>query len=175
MANQSITAPQGFEVAGVSCGIKQSGNLDLGVIYCATGAKAAAVFTTNQVVSAAVTVCREHAKSAKVYAVVANSGNANACTGKQGFKHSRTVVTKPGNPIAFAYAQLLLQNSCEPGNAVFKFSVTDLPAIKDNRSFTRGSLCPMFNPARERDQKHNRPLRGEKDKRPVLPLDYKIN
>jgi len=88
MANQTITAPQGFQVAGVRCGIKQSGNLDLGMIYCPTGALAAAVFTTNQIVSAAVDVCRSHVKHAKIRALIANAGNANACTGKQGLNNA---------------------------------------------------------------------------------------
>ncbi|MCH8192583.1 MAG: bifunctional ornithine acetyltransferase/N-acetylglutamate synthase, partial [Planctomycetes bacterium] len=85
MANSSITAAQGFEAAGISCGIKQSGHLDLGLIFCPTGAKAAAVLTTNRITSAAVEVCRDHAGGPRrVKAVVANSGNANACTGRSG-------------------------------------------------------------------------------------------
>jgi glutamate N-acetyltransferase/amino-acid N-acetyltransferase len=47
MENKTITAPKGFLAAGVHCGIKQSGKPDLGLIVCPTGAKAAAVFTTN--------------------------------------------------------------------------------------------------------------------------------
>ncbi len=85
MANSTITAPKGFVASGIACGIKQSGNPDLALIACPTGAKAAAVFTTNQVVSAAVNVCRQHVQSAKVFGVIANSGNANACTGVKGF------------------------------------------------------------------------------------------
>ena len=60
----------------------------MGLIVCPKGAKAAAVFTTNKIVSAAVQVCREHVKSQTVYAVVVNSGNANTCTGKQGIKNA---------------------------------------------------------------------------------------
>jgi glutamate N-acetyltransferase/amino-acid N-acetyltransferase len=88
MINKTITSPKGFLAAGVSCGIKQSGKPDLGLIVCPKGAKAAAVFTTNKIVSAAVQVCREHVKSQTVYAAVVNSGNANACTGKQGIKNA---------------------------------------------------------------------------------------
>jgi len=88
MLNKTITTPKGFLAAGVHCGIKQSGRPDLGLIVCPEGAKAAAVFTTNKIVSAAVQVCREHVKSQTVYAVVVNSGNANACTGKQGIKNA---------------------------------------------------------------------------------------
>ncbi|MHC4741856.1 MAG: bifunctional glutamate N-acetyltransferase/amino-acid acetyltransferase ArgJ [Planctomycetota bacterium] len=88
MANETITAPRGFLAAGIACGIKKSGNADLGLIVCPTGAKAAAVFTTNKVVSAAVEVCRKHVKSAEIQAVVANAGNANACTGQKGLDNA---------------------------------------------------------------------------------------
>ncbi|MCJ7778342.1 MAG: bifunctional glutamate N-acetyltransferase/amino-acid acetyltransferase ArgJ [Sedimentisphaerales bacterium] len=89
MANNTITSPKGFLAAGVSCGIKQSGKLDLGLIVCPTGATAAAVFTTNKITSAAVEVSRKHIKSPKIYAVVVNSGNANACTGKTGIRNAQ--------------------------------------------------------------------------------------
>ena len=86
MANKTVTSPKGFFAAGVSCGIKQSGNRDMGLLVCPTGARAAAVFTTNKITSAAVAVSRRHVKSAKIFAVIVNSGNANACTGGQGVR-----------------------------------------------------------------------------------------
>jgi len=88
MANRTITAAKGFWTAGVACGIKRSGKPDLGLIACPAGAKAAAVFTTNKIVSAAVAVSRQHIKSLVIRAVVVNSGNANACTGKKGIKNA---------------------------------------------------------------------------------------
>jgi len=88
MKNTTITSPKGFLAAGVHCGIKKSGNLDLGMIVCPAGAKAAAVFTTNKIVSAAVTVSKEHIKSLSISAVVVNSGNANTCTGQAGTKNA---------------------------------------------------------------------------------------
>jgi glutamate N-acetyltransferase/amino-acid N-acetyltransferase len=88
MANNTITAPRDFLAAGVKCGIKKSGRADLGLIVCPGGAKAAAVFTTNKITSAAVEVSKRHIKSATVYAVVVNSGNANACTGQTGVKNA---------------------------------------------------------------------------------------
>jgi glutamate N-acetyltransferase/amino-acid N-acetyltransferase len=88
MANNGITAPRGFLAAGVKCGIKQSGKADLGLIVCPTGAKAAAVFTTNKITSAAVEVSKKHIKSTSVFAVVVNSGNANACTGERGVRNA---------------------------------------------------------------------------------------
>jgi glutamate N-acetyltransferase/amino-acid N-acetyltransferase len=88
MANNTITAPKGFLAAGVKCGIKKSGNHDLGLIVCPAGAKAAAVFTTNKITSAAVEVSKHHVKSATIYGVVVNSGCANACTGRTGVKNA---------------------------------------------------------------------------------------
>ena len=88
MTNDSITAPKGISAAGVACGIKVSGKSDLGLLVCPGGATAAAVFTTNKIVSAAVQVSREHISSRKVHAVVVNSGNANACTGKMGLANA---------------------------------------------------------------------------------------
>jgi len=86
--NKTITSPYGFFAAGVRCGIKKSRKNDLGLLVCPTGAKAAAVFTTNKIVSAAVTVCKQHVKSKEISAVVVNSGNANACTGKLGIDNA---------------------------------------------------------------------------------------
>lgn len=84
MGNNTVTVAKGFFCVGVCCGVKASGKLDLGLIVCPGGAKVAGVFTTNQVFAAPVGVCRKHLGSRKVYAVVVNSGNANACTGQQG-------------------------------------------------------------------------------------------
>ncbi len=91
MTNNTLTSPNGFLAAGLHCGIKSSGNFDIGLIVCPAGAKAAAMFTTNKITSAAVTICKKHAASDKIYAVVVNSGNANACTGTQGIRDAITM------------------------------------------------------------------------------------
>jgi glutamate N-acetyltransferase / amino-acid N-acetyltransferase len=86
-----ITAAKGFLATGMACGIKESSKPDLAILVCPTGAKAAAVFTTNKIVSAAVLVSKEHIKTAKTIGIIVNSGNANACTGKQGIKNAITM------------------------------------------------------------------------------------
>jgi len=88
MTNNTVTSPKGFLAAGLYCGIKKSGKPDLGLIVCPSGAKAAAVFTTNKITSAAVTVSKKHIKSANISAVVVNSGNANCCSGRVGIKNA---------------------------------------------------------------------------------------
>ena len=94
MGNETITAPKGFMTAGLACGVKKSGKLDLALLSCPEGAKAAAVFTTNKIVSAAVTICRQHIKTGRADTVVINSGNANACTGAKGLAAATVMCAK---------------------------------------------------------------------------------
>ncbi len=77
--------PAGFRAAGVACGIKESGASDLGLLVCdEPQATSAARFTRSGVVAAPVLVCQERCDLAGLRAVVANSGNANAATGRRG-------------------------------------------------------------------------------------------
>ena len=74
----------GFVAGAVAAGLKKDGKKDLGIIFSEVPACAAGVFTTNQVQAAPVLLDKERIKSGRCQAIVANSGNANACTGKQG-------------------------------------------------------------------------------------------
>jgi len=94
----SIVAPQGFLASGVFCDIKRLGTgkgsnkgqkRDLALIVSEVPATVAGMFTTNQVCAAPVKVCAERVKQGVAQAIVVNSGNANACTGKQGLKNAR--------------------------------------------------------------------------------------
>src|SRR5689334_16569655 len=89
----SVVAPIGFKAAGVFCDIKRLGTgkgsekgqkRDLALIVSQAPATVAGMFTTNQVCAAPVKVCAQRVKSGRARAIVINSGNANACTGKQG-------------------------------------------------------------------------------------------
>jgi len=91
----SITAPQGFRAAGVFCDIKRIGTgkgsdkgqkRDLMLIASDCPATVAGMFTTNQVRAAPVKISVPRASKARAQAIVSNSGNANACTGRQGLK-----------------------------------------------------------------------------------------
>jgi glutamate N-acetyltransferase/amino-acid N-acetyltransferase len=84
----SVTAAGGFGAAGLACGIKDSGALDLALVTTLdrTPAAAAAVFTRNRMTAAPVLVSRAHlgASGGRATAVVLNSGCANAATGTDG-------------------------------------------------------------------------------------------
>jgi len=82
----SITAPQGFLAQGVEAAIKKEDKKDLTIIYSNHKCAAAGVFTTNKVRAACIDINRSHLEDGRAQAIVANSGNANACTGQQGWK-----------------------------------------------------------------------------------------
>ncbi|KPL07355.1 hypothetical protein AMJ85_09665 [candidate division BRC1 bacterium SM23_51] len=75
--------PRGFRAAATTCGIKPSERPDLALIVSETLSSAAAVFTPSRFAAAPVAVSRRHGHNG-VRAVVASSGNANACTGERG-------------------------------------------------------------------------------------------
>jgi glutamate N-acetyltransferase/amino-acid N-acetyltransferase len=78
-----VTAVKGVRAAGVCCGIKQSA-LDLALIVSDRPATVAGVTTSNRSKAAPVLLCERQLKGGRFSAIVANSGNANACTGPQG-------------------------------------------------------------------------------------------
>ncbi len=80
-----VTAPCGFEAAGVRAGLKEHG-LDLALVYSVAPATAAGVFTTNRVQAAPVLVSKDRVGRRNLHGVVINSGGANACTGEAGYR-----------------------------------------------------------------------------------------
>lgn len=81
---KNLSDVRGFKSWGAHVGIK-SKRRDLALIVSDKPANAAAVFTQNKVFAEPVRLSKEHIKDGKAQAFVINSGNANACTGKQGY------------------------------------------------------------------------------------------
>jgi glutamate N-acetyltransferase / amino-acid N-acetyltransferase len=113
----SILAPQGFRAAGVFCDIKRLGTgkgsdkgkkRDLALIVSDVPAAVAGMFTTNQACAAPVKVCVERVKKGRAQAVVVNSGNANACTGRQGLKDAREMARFTERALAFPQGSVLV-------------------------------------------------------------------
>ena len=113
----SIVAPIGFLASGVFCDIKKLGTgkgsnkgqkRDLALIVSETPATVAGMFTTNQVCAAPVKVCVERAKKGTAQVVVVNSGNANACTGKQGMADAREMVAFTEKTLAISAGRALV-------------------------------------------------------------------
>ena len=88
-----ITAPLGFQAAGIHCGIKKPDVLDLALCVSDVSGPIAGVFTKNRVVAAPVLLDRQHLRSRRGRAIIVNSGNANACTGAQGLVAAKAMAT----------------------------------------------------------------------------------
>jgi len=105
-----VTAmPTGFRAAGVTAGLKPSGNPDLAlVVNDGPDHHAAAVFTSNRVVAAPVVWSRQVVSDGRVDAVVLNSGGANACTGDQGFQDSHRTAEEVANTLGLSAADVVV-------------------------------------------------------------------
>jgi glutamate N-acetyltransferase/amino-acid N-acetyltransferase len=83
----TVTAPAGFEAAGVAAGIKRSGALDLAVVVNrGPSSAAAAVFTSNRAKANPILWSEQVIADGRVGAIVLNSGGANCFTGPEGFQ-----------------------------------------------------------------------------------------
>lgn len=84
LSSKNIVSPKGFKAAGVHSGIKHK-KKDLALLVSEVPASVAGVFTTNSVQAAPLLVTKEVVyNTKKMQGMIVNSGNANACTGKQG-------------------------------------------------------------------------------------------
>lgn len=89
-----ISDVPGFAVAGVACDVRNKGDLkrlDVALLFSAQPCSAAGVFTRNAVKAAPVRQCQEVLRAGKAHGIIANSGNANACTGDGGMDDAQTM------------------------------------------------------------------------------------
>ena len=105
-----ITAPNGFQAAGLSAGLKPSRKADLSLLLAPEGSVCAGTFTTSVVRAACVDLCadRLQAASGRVRAVVTNSGQANACTGDRGLVDSMRITQAVADRLGLSADQVLI-------------------------------------------------------------------
>jgi glutamate N-acetyltransferase/amino-acid N-acetyltransferase len=93
-----ITDVPGFEAAGVACDIRQKNDpkrLDLALVYSLRPCTAAGTFTRNAIKAAPVLLCTKHlTEGGPFHGFVANSGNANACTGAEGLRDAQAMAQR---------------------------------------------------------------------------------
>ncbi|MEK7376862.1 MAG: bifunctional glutamate N-acetyltransferase/amino-acid acetyltransferase ArgJ [Candidatus Margulisiibacteriota bacterium] len=106
-----ICAPEGFLAAGFAAGIKKSNKKDLALIYAKELCSAAAVFTTNRFKAAPVLVSMQNIKKGVAQAIIINSGNANACTGKQGLKDAWDMASKTAASLSISKDHVLVAST----------------------------------------------------------------
>lgn len=105
-----VTAPAGFLAGSAYCGIKEdnSSRPDLALIHSPQPTVAAATFTTNRVKAAPVRVSAMHLRSPDVRAIIANSGNANACTGVCGIASAKRMARSAAEAIGLRERQVMV-------------------------------------------------------------------
>ena len=88
--DNGISTVQGIKSSGIHGGLKKV-KKDFAVIYSEVKAATAGVFTENAVKAAPVLVTKEHIETSNGFcrAIIVNSANANACTGKLGFENAK--------------------------------------------------------------------------------------
>jgi glutamate N-acetyltransferase/amino-acid N-acetyltransferase len=89
----SVTTPAGFRAAGVACGLKPSGALDIGILHAVAPGTSALVDTASALPSAPVRYNRGLDRSA-LRAVVVNAGTANAATGSPGLEDAHAMAVR---------------------------------------------------------------------------------
>src|SRR5215213_4666095 len=105
-----VTAAQGFLAGSAYCGIKPTNpdREDIALIYSPQPTLAAGTFTTNRVKAAPVRVSMVNVRSADVRAIVANAGNANACTGVRGIENAKRMTAATASALGLKDRQVLV-------------------------------------------------------------------
>ena len=101
----------GFMAAGMAAGIKKNGRKDLGLIVCEGIADVAGLFTRNRVQAAPVLLDRERVRGGLCRAVIVNSGNANCCTGADGYANAVRMAQAAAAGLGFAEEQVLVAST----------------------------------------------------------------
>ena len=106
-----VTAPKGFQAAGIFAGIKKD-KKDMAMVYSEVPCVVAGTFTTN-VVKAAPVKWDQHVvyEVGKASAIVANSGIANACTGEEGYGYCRETAAKTAELLHVSEDQILVAST----------------------------------------------------------------
>jgi len=108
-AGTGVTAPQGFEAAGVAAGLKSSGNADLAlVVNRGPLQNAAAVFTSNRAKANPIIWSQQVIADGTVSAIILNSGGANCFTGAEGFQTTHATAEAVGAALGVSAGDVLV-------------------------------------------------------------------
>ncbi len=109
---------QGFKASAVKAGLKKNNTLDLALIFSENESVAAGVFTRNKVKAAPVLLSRDHILNGKARAIVANAGNANACTGQAGLEDARLTADLVAGELGIPPDEVLVASTGVIGQAL---------------------------------------------------------
>ena len=103
--------PEGFFLNGINSGIALRKKRDLALIYSEVPCTAAGLFTENRVKAAPIVVSKKHLRNGRAQAILANSGCANACTGKKGIEDAQMMAYDLAYQLAIRKEDVLLAST----------------------------------------------------------------
>lgn len=109
--DERTTTVQGFKAAAVDSGLKKGHGSDMALIVSEAPASAAGVFTANKVKAAPVLLTRKHILGGTARAIIANAGNANACTGDPGLADSAHTADLVGKALGITPESVLVAST----------------------------------------------------------------
>ena len=101
----------GFRAAGVACGLKTTGQKDLGYIFSELAATVTGVFTQNLIQAAPVLLDKQRITRGVCRALIVNSGNANCCTGDQGMRDAERMARSTAVEEGLAEEEVLVAST----------------------------------------------------------------
>ena len=150
-----ITAPQAFLAGSVFAGIKPTNKSkpDMAFVCSTVPAVAGGAFTTNNVKAAPVRVSQANIRSAETRAIVANSGNANACTGVPGIDHAKRMTKATAKALGVKERQVLVCSTgrigvplpieaMEAAIAKAPRAISDEGSLKAAQAIMTSDTCP---------------------------------
>ena len=130
-----ITKPKGFFASAIHSGVKKK-NKDLCLIYSRVAAKAVGCFTANKIKAAPLIVSKKNLKKRLVKAIIANSGNANCMTGKDGLNDAWKMVKKIASSLSIKPDSVLVASTGVIGK---KLPISNIIASVDKLVFSLSS------------------------------------
>jgi glutamate N-acetyltransferase/amino-acid N-acetyltransferase len=102
---------QGFKASSATAGLKKVKSPDMMLIFSEKEAAVAGVFTTNMVKAAPVLLNMERIKKGRARAIIANAGNANACTGNKGIENARLTTEMAARELGIMPEEILVAST----------------------------------------------------------------
>jgi len=109
--NKTDYSVPGFKASSATAGLKKNKAPDMALIFSEKEATAAGVFTKNKVKAAPVLLSMEHLKNGKARAIIANAGNANACTGSKGMENARVTAGMAAEELGIKPEEILVAST----------------------------------------------------------------
>ena len=132
MEKNDIPAVRGFKAAAVASGLKKVRGLDLALIVSDSQASAAGVFTANKVKAAPVILSLKNISNGKAGAIIANAGNANACTGTPGLADAEQTARMVGEALGIQADDILVASTGVIGQRLDMGKISSaIPELKD--------------------------------------------